>query len=61
MDAIFQVRFLFGRLVEISMFYIVSPPVTFLLKTLLCCYVNCNEFHKHEKLFMIMVQQVPKR
>ena len=25
-----------------------------------CGYVNCNEFHKHERLFMIMVQQVSK-
>ena len=32
----------------------------FLLKTLHCSYVNFNEFHKHDRLFMIMVQQVPK-
>ena len=36
-----------------------SLKMSFLLKTLHCSYVNCNEFHKHERLFVILVQQVP--
>ena len=40
--------------------YAVPPPLTFLLKTLHFSCVNCKGFHKHERLFMIMVQQVPK-
>ena len=39
----------------------VPPPLTFLLKIFHFNYVNCNEFHQHERLFMIVVQQVPKR
>ena len=54
-------HFCFGRLDEFTVFYAVRPPLTFLLKTLHCSYVNCNGFHKRERLFMIMVQQVPKR
>ena len=34
--------------------------LTFLLKLLLSSYVNCNKFQKHERLFMIMEQQLPK-
>ena len=61
-DTPFPVRFLnISALKEIPVFYAVSPPLTFLLKTLHCSYVNCNGFHKHERLFLIMVQQVPKR
>ena len=51
----------FGRLDKISVFYAVLPPLTFLLKTLHCSYVNCDGLHKHERLLMIMVQQVLKR
>ena len=51
----FSEHFHFGRLEEISVFYAVPPPLTFLLKTLHCSYVNCTEFHKHERSFMIMV------
>ena len=54
-------HFCFGRLDEFTVFYAVPPPLTFLLKTLHCSCVNCNGFHKRERLFMIMVQQVPKR
>ena len=57
----FSEHFCFGRLDEISIFYAVYPPLMFLLKALLCSYVNYNGFHKHEGLFMIMAQQVPKR
>ena len=57
----FSEHFRFGKLYGISVFYVVPPPLTFLLKTLYCSYVNCKEFHKHERLFMIMVQEVPKR
>ena len=57
----FSEHLCFERSDEISVFYAVPPTQTFLLKTLHCSYVNCNRFHKHEKLFMIKVQQVPKR
>ena len=57
----FSEHFRFERLDEISALYAVRPRLTFLLKTLHCSHVNCNEFHKHERIFMIMVQQVPKR
>ena len=50
-----------GEIWEISIFYAVLSPLMFLLKTLHPSYVNCNEFHKHEIVFMIMVQQVPRR
>ena len=43
------------RLREIPFFYTVPSPLTFLLKTLLWSSANCNEFLKHETLFMIMV------
>ena len=57
----FSEHFGFGRLDELSVFYAVPPPLTFLLKKLHCSYLNCNRFHKHERLSMIMVKQVPKR
>ena len=60
-SSVFSEHFWFGRLDEISVFYAMPPPLTFLLKTLHCNYVNCNGFHKHERLLTIMVQQVPKR
>ena len=60
-SSVFSEQFCFRRLDEISVFCGVPPPLTFLLKTLHCSYVNCNGFHKHERLFMIVVQQVPKR
>ena len=50
-----------GEIREISIFYAVLSPLMFLLKTLHSSYVNFNEFHKHERVFMIMVQQVPRR
>ena len=42
-------------------FRILHSASTFdvLLKTLNYSYVCCNEFYKHERLFTIMVQQVP--
>ena len=30
-------------------------------KNINCSFVNCKEFYKHERLFMIIIQQVPKR
>ena len=54
-------HFCLGRLDEFTIFYALPPPLTFLLKTLHCSCVNCNGFHKSERLLMIMVQQVPKR
>ena len=52
----FSKHFCFGRLDKLSVFDAAPPPLTLLLKRLHCSYVNCNEFHKHERLFMIMVQ-----
>ena len=49
-------HFCFERSEEISVFYAVSPPLMFLLKTLHCTYVSCNRFHKRERLFLIVVQ-----
>ena len=65
-DAPFPVRFLKisasgDSLCEITVSYAVSPSLIFSVETLHCSYVNCKGFHKHEKLFMIMVQQLLKR
>ena len=57
----FSEHFCFERSEEISVFYAVYPPLMFLLKTLHCTYVNCNRFHKRERLFLIVVQQLPRR
>ena len=51
----------FGRLDKIPVFHAVSPPLMFLLKSLHCSYENYNEFRNHERLFIIMVQQVLQR
>ena len=60
-SSVFSENFYFERLKEISLFYAAPPLLTFLSKKLHCSYVNCNEFNKHERLFMIIVQHIPKR
>ena len=56
-----ELDFCFERLCVISVFYAVLSHLMSLLKALHRSYVNCNDFHKHERLFMIVVQQVLKR